>query len=540
VVDPGGAVTPDAVVLIQGDHIRAVGPAAQVKVPEGARRVAVPGKWIVPGLVDAHVHFFQSGGLYTRPDAFDLRGTRTYAEEQRRLKADLDATFARTLHCGVTAVADLGGPFWNFEVRDLAARSPRAPRVAVTGPLISTVSREALDLGDPPIVRCTSPEEARALVRREAEKRPDFIKIWYVVTAQEPVEKGRPVVEATVAEAHRLGLRVAVHATQLQAAKNALEAGADILVHSVDDAEVDEAFLRLAKARNALYIPTLIVSENYLRVATGRLALSQEELAWGDPFVTGTLFDLAHLPEASLSPRLKRLREQPPALPDGDLLARNLLKVHRAGIAVALGTDAGNIGTLHGASVFPELARMEAAGLTPLEVLRSATLGGARVLGREKELGRVAPGFLADLLILDADPLASTRNLSKLHRIFRGGEQLEPAAILPDGPEALAQRQLNAYNARDLEAFLRPYAPDVEILDLEGRVLRKGHEAFRTVYGELFQKHPQLHCELVKRMVLGDWVVDEERITGRGPEPLRAVALYEVKGGRIQKVRFLR
>lgn len=540
VVDPGGVATPDAVVLLQGERILKVGPRYQVKVPEGATLIDAKGKWITPGLVDSHVHFFQSGGLYTRPDVFDLRGKRPYAQETRLVKEGLDATFARTLRCGVTSVADVGGSFWNFEVRERAAKNIHAPRVAITGPLISTVSREALDLGDPPIVRCATAEEARALVRKEAERKPDFIKIWYVVTAQEPVEKGLPVVTATVQEAHRLGLRVAVHATQLQAAKNALEAGADILVHSVDDAEVDDAFLKLAKARNAVYIPTLIVSENYARAATGQLALTREELAWADPYVIGTLFDLAHLPEAQLPPRLKRLRENPPPIQINPNLAKNLLRVHRAGISVALGTDAGNIGTLHGASIFPELARMEAAGLTPLEVLRSATLGGAKIMGREKELGRIAPGYLADLLILDADPLISSRNLSHIHRILRAGELLDPTALIPDDPEALAQRQLNAYNARDLEAFLAPYAAEVEVLDLEGKVLRKGHEAFRKSYGDMFEKNPKLHCELLQRMVLGNWVIDEERVTGRGPEPIHAAAIYEVKEGKILRVRFLR
>jgi hypothetical protein len=333
---------------------------------------------------------------------------------------------------------------------------------------------------------------------------------------------------------------VAVHATELAAAEVALTLGADILVHSVMDVDLDDELLRLARARRAIYVPTLIVSENYRRVATSQLSLGAEELAWGDPFVTGTLFDVAHLPAEAIPPRVRDLRDKMAPIEPNPVLARNLLKVQRAGIPIALGTDAGNVGTLHGAAVFPELARMEAAGLTPIEVLRAATIGGAQVMGRARELGRVAPGFLADLLVLDADPTATVRNLSRIYRIVRGGEILDPATLAPDGPEALAQRQLNAYNARDVDAFVAAYHPDVEIRDLDGKIVVQGREAFRKVYAARFAKSPKLHCQLVKRIVLGAYVVDEERVTGIGPEPVHAAAIYEFKDGLIARARFLR
>ncbi len=540
VVDPGGATTRDAVVLLQGERILRVGTRARVRIPAGATVVNADGKWVIPGLIDAHVHFFQSGGLYTRPDSFDFSSARPYAEEYRAIHQGIDTLLLRTLRCGVTSVADVGGPLWNFEVRARANASRRAPRVVVTGPLVSTVARPALDLGDPPIVRCASPDEARALVRKEAAQRPDFIKIWYVVTPEETVAKGKPVVAAAIDEAHRLGLRAAVHATELAAAKIALSLGAEILVHSVMDVDVDDEFIALASAHHAIYIPTLIVSENYQRVATGQLTLSPEELAWGDPFVTGTLFDVAHLSANAVPPRVRDLRVSAKPIERNPVLARNLMRVQRAGITVAMGTDAGNIGTLHGASVFPELARMEEAGLSPLEALRTATVGGAQVMGRPRELGRVAPGFLADLLVLDADPALSTRNLSHIHRIIRGGVVLDPSALAPDEPEALAQRQLNAYNAHDLDAFVAVYAPDVEIRDLDGKIVVEGREPFRKLYAERFARSPQLHCELVKRMVLGSFVIDEERVTGAGPAPIHAAAIYEIKDGLIARVRFLR
>src|SRR5207249_7644844 len=153
VVDGANAPIPDAVVLVRGDRIEAVGARAQVALPKGITIVDGRGKWVVPGLIDAHVHFFQSASPYTRPDVIDLRALRPYEREIALLKAALPRTFARYLTCGVTSVVDVGGPFWNFDVRDAAARTALAPRVAVAGPLVSTVARPELDIGDPPIVK---------------------------------------------------------------------------------------------------------------------------------------------------------------------------------------------------------------------------------------------------------------------------------------------------------------------------------------------------------------------------------------------------
>src|SRR5438552_17593928 len=145
----GAAPRPDAVLVVEGDRITAVGSRAEVALPKGVRIVDGRGKWVMPGLVDAHVHFFQSGGAYTRPDVIDLRAHRPYEQEIAGIKQRLGQTFARYLLCGVTSVVDAGGPMWNFEVREAAARTLLAPRVAVAWPLVSTVARPQLDLADP-------------------------------------------------------------------------------------------------------------------------------------------------------------------------------------------------------------------------------------------------------------------------------------------------------------------------------------------------------------------------------------------------------
>src|SRR3954470_21851928 len=135
--DAAHAAMPDATVLVRGDRIVAVGPSATTKVPDGATRIDGKGRWLIPGMIDGHVHFFQSGNLYTRPDVADFNAVMPYAKEVARNQARLPATFKVWLASGVTSVIDVGGPFWNFQVRDAANSSDAAPRVATTGPLIS-------------------------------------------------------------------------------------------------------------------------------------------------------------------------------------------------------------------------------------------------------------------------------------------------------------------------------------------------------------------------------------------------------------------
>lgn len=132
--ESGKAVDPDQTVIISADRIEALGPTASTAVPAGAQVIDGSGKWLIPGLTDAHVHFFQSANPYTRPDAANLTGVVPYASEFARNKARLPATFKVWIASGVTSVVDVGGPMWNFEVRDAAHAAAIAPEVAVAGP----------------------------------------------------------------------------------------------------------------------------------------------------------------------------------------------------------------------------------------------------------------------------------------------------------------------------------------------------------------------------------------------------------------------
>jgi imidazolonepropionase-like amidohydrolase len=424
------AVAPDSTVIIEGERIRAVGPARSTPVPKGAQVIDGKGKWVIPGLVDSHVHFFQSGNLYTRPDVADFNRWMPYAKEVARNQARLPETFKVWLASGVTSVVDVGGPFWNFEVRDAAARSAAAPRVHVAGPLISMVDRVKLDLGDPPIIKITSPEEARALVRRELARKPDYIKVWYIHRKDDDLAAQEAIVRATAEEAHAAGVRLAVHATELVVAKSALRVGADFLVHSVDDEPVDDEFIALARRNHALYCPTLFVTMGYRYALSNTWQPTEAERRLADPQILAAMHDLDRIPKDMIPERVAKLMAAPPEVTVSKVALDNLRKVRDAGIPVAMGTDAGNIGTLHGPSVFREMELMAQAGLAPLEVLRSATVGGAMAMGMSREIGTIEAGKLADLVILDADPLADIANASRIRLTFKGGRALAPPKLM--------------------------------------------------------------------------------------------------------------
>ncbi len=428
--EPSAAVARDQTIVIAEGRIRAVGPASTIAIPQGARRIEAQGRWIIPGLVDSHVHFFQSGNLYTRPDAADFNAVMPYANEVERNKARLPVTFRIWLASGVTSVVDIGGPFWNFDVRDAAATSPAAPRVAIAGPLLSMVDRVKLDLGDPPIIKVASPEESRALVRRELERKPDFIKVWFIHRIGDDLAAQEAIVKAAGDAAHAAGVRLAVHATELVTAKAALRAGADFLVHSVEDQAVDAEFLALMKKNHAIYCPTLFVTMGYRYALSGTWQPTQEEIRLADPEILAAMDDLRKMPKEAIPERVGLMMKSPPAAKVSAIALDNLRKVWDAGITVAMGTDAGNIGTLHGPSVFREMELMTHAGLTPLEVLRSATWNGAKVMGLDRAGGAIEPGRLADLVILDADPVASVANLSHARWVVKGGVVFDPAQLM--------------------------------------------------------------------------------------------------------------
>ncbi|MGH8251948.1 MAG: amidohydrolase family protein [Steroidobacteraceae bacterium] len=428
--DAAKAADPGSTVVIREGRIVQVGPADSIELPDGATVIDGRGKWVVPGLVDAHVHFFQSGNIYTRPDVMDFNAVVPYAQEVARNKARLDATFKVWLASGVTGVVDIGGPYWNFEVRHRARETAAAPRMAVAGPLISMVERPQLDLGDPPIVRIDSAEASRALAARMLERDADYIKVWFIHQQGDDLAAQEAIVKAAGDAAHAAGKKLAVHATELLVAKAALRAGADLLVHSVFDAPVDDEFIALAKRNKLLYCPTLFVMHGYPLALSNQWKATPEEASRADPEILAAMDDLNEIPAEKLPERVAKVMAAKPQPAPPKVAMDNLRKLADAGITIVMGTDAGNIGTLHGPSIHREMRMMVESGLTPLEVLRSATTNGAMALGRAEDLGEISAGKLADLVVLDADPLAEVGNLARVHRTIKDGVVYDPEALM--------------------------------------------------------------------------------------------------------------
>jgi len=436
VINPAdGKLLPNATVVIDGDKIERVAIGKQDAASLG-KQIECVGKFILPGYIDTHIHFFQSGDLFTRPDGTDLNNIRPYKDEVAWVKSHVNDVFARYLRSGVTSIVDVGGPFWNFEVRKTANQTQKAPRVAVAGPLISSVSREKLDLGDPPIVKIDTPEQAREFVKKLAEQKPDLVKIWYIVDKDHAVESFRPIVRATIEESHAHKIRVAVHATELETARAAVEEGADVLVHSVTDKPVDDAFVKLLKDRHTILCPTLVVFERYGRTFSHQLNLTPEEQMWGNPEVIASL-DVTKIPQDKLPQRIKDALAKP-----DEALSRikktyevalpNLKKLEDAGVTIAAGTDAGNIGTIHGPALFREFQLMKEAGLTPMQILQCATGNAAKLFGGDTgaHIGQVAPGFFADLVILNSNPLDDIAHASDIDMVIKNGVVYPADSIL--------------------------------------------------------------------------------------------------------------
>ena len=428
----------------------------------------------------------------------------------------------------------------SYTLRDEHHDGWSAPNIFITGPLVSTYQPEAFALPDAPIVKVTSAEEARALVQKQLPYSPDLIKVWYIVLPGQTAQENFEIVQATVEEAHQHRLPVAVHATQLLTAKLALKAGADILVHSVDE-PVDQEFVDSLVRKQVPLVPTLTVEQHYIETFLQQKAFSAQDFALANPYTLGSLMDTWHLENAGLD----RMQEVASMLEErleksNGIRAANLKRLYDAGAIIATGTDAGNIGTQHASSYLDEMLAMQDAGMSNLGVLRASTINGAKVLDNYPVLGAVQEGSMADVILLSGNPLDSLHSLAKPKYVVKGGALYHTDSLAVPSPADLAQQQLNAYNAGDIDAFLEPYADDVEIYSFPDILLTKGKENMRPNYASMFAGIPDLHCELKSRLVQGDTVIDQEFITGLpNNETAAAIAIYKIENGKIAKVYFI-
>jgi imidazolonepropionase-like amidohydrolase len=429
-VDPRVSTsTPDAIIVISNGRIACAGARSACRVSIGARIVDLAGKFVTAGLVDAHVHFSQTGWVDARPDAIDLRSELAYDSTVAALQQN-PAPFDRAWLCsGVTAVFDVGGFPFTMPMARAHEANPMAPRMAAAGPLL-TSRAHWLNL---PFIQQFVPMSSDSLIRSAvsgiARMGSSAIKVWYLQVPEAERAHAKAMLMVAGAESKRVGKPLIVHATQLPRAKEALEAGAKVLVHSVETAEIDDEFITAAKRNGTVVIPTLTVMEGYGDVGLGRSPAHRYPLECVDGVTRAKLE--RSLPEPLRSPLAVVVTPGSLWVRQRATMEVNLRKMRDAGIPIAMGTDAGNPGTAHGPSIYREMEAMQAAGMTAREVLLSSTLIAARAMGREPDLGSIDAGKLGDLTIFNADPGANIFNARQVHGVVRGGVYHERAQLLP-------------------------------------------------------------------------------------------------------------
>jgi len=430
VIDGTGRSIAAATVVVTGDRIACVGSTADCPVPAGATRVDATGRFITPGLVDAHVHFSQTGWVDGRPDGLSAPALYPYAETARSLRANPQRWYRTYLCTGITAVYDVGGHPWTTQLPGTAEGDSMAPHVRAAGPLITHAGPPALNV-DAEIytfLPMASSADVQASVATLKAMGAQAVKVWYLA----PQPARREELDARMmdvgAAARAAGLDLIVHATGLREAKVALRAGAVLLVHSVEDQPVDEEFLRLLSANRAVYAPTLIVGRNATR-ANVAIGLGQR-VSIDDP---GRCVDAATVakidnvePLRALIPEDRRsidaaFRRLEAVGARVALMGANLQRVHASGNTIVVATDAGNPLTLHGPSIYNEMEAMQAAGIPATDILVMATRNGARAMGRERDFGTLEAGRMADLLVLTEDPRADVRAFRSLTHVMRAG-----------------------------------------------------------------------------------------------------------------------
>ena len=359
----GGSPLKDAVVTVRGDRIVAVGRMGDVPIPTGTLVRNVRGTTILPGFINAHVH------------------TDTLA--QSALKGWTRA--------GVTTVRDLGGPraLMLQRRRAVAARNDAAyPRLLVAGPIITVPGGHPIPvygLSDE-VLTVRGADDARAKVTALLDAGANVIKI--AVSGRTDVrwpELSNAEIQAITTVAHARGVRVAAHIDRAAALQRAVESGIDDAAHMPRD-RMSDAVIRLMVKRNVALIPTIDVYE----------ALAEERGA-GAEWRRTTL----------------------PVMQD------NLRRFVAARGTVALGDDLGNPGVALGMPI-AEIRHWLAAGLSPMQVIVAATQGSAQVCGLADRLGTVRPGMLADLLVVNGDPLIDIAALGRVALVVHNGAIIAP------------------------------------------------------------------------------------------------------------------
>ncbi len=421
----GGSIT-NSKILIRDGRIEAIG-GEELETPENAEVIDLSGKFITPGLVDAHVHFSQTGFFDGRPDALDIRDTLCFDSLQVRLKRNPSPYLESYLRSGVTAVYDVGGFEWTVDLQKTVEANLNAPHVAAAGPLLTPFPQDRLDIFNVPpsrqMLALTSPEFGKEYVQKNTALGSTGIKIWSI-NLQDSIFMQS--LRAVAAEIPLQGNQLIVHATDLDQAKEAIRLGAKVLVHSVDDQLVDEEFIQLAKESSVILCPTLVVVPGYsiaFKSLQGEFPLNDPNQVV-DPETRNLLnasqsFFKYFQGQEKFEDMIKSIEETDEKLKS--IMYGNLKLLYEAGITIALSTDAGNPGTLHGISVYDELEAMQKAGIPAKDLIPMATQNGARAMRRLDDFGTLEVGKMADLIILEKDPSLDASHFRSISHVMRGG-----------------------------------------------------------------------------------------------------------------------
>lgn len=410
----GGKPVKDANIIIRDGKIACAG---KCDVPEGMDFVNADGLWVTPGLIDAHVHFSQTGWADGRPDALDLRAQYPY-EQTIAENHHHPERFAHSYLCsGVTGVFDVGGYTWTTDLAQRFVNDTSTPHVSAAGPLLSTLDHWLNLPAERQFIFLKDEAAAKDGVHYLAAHGSKAVKVWYI-------NENVAGINAAGKEAEAAKLPMIVHATELAGAKTAVRAGAKLLVHSVWDMPIDDEFIALLKEHGTILSPTLTVARGYVRMFQS--VASRTPPSIDDP---NHCVDAATLKKvestASLDASLVKtaqleLRNDRTTKLE-EIAAANLKKLVDAGIPIATGTDAGNPLTLHGPAIYAEMDAMQAAGMTPMQVIVASTATAARAAGFDDVTGTLVKGKDADLLILSADPTQDVGNFRRIRYVVRGG-----------------------------------------------------------------------------------------------------------------------
>jgi len=367
--DGKGKLWTNAIVIVEGDRIRNVTTDASA-IPAGAETIDLSKYTGLPGLIDVHTHMT----IYTdetpgEPMLKQLTNNPPAVEVFLARKGAL-----RTLEAGVTTVRDLGADqYMDIAMRDLINRGEMiGPRMFVVGYGLNVTSTPYKPGINPPAggIADGVPEVLRA-VRQQIAAGADLIKMYASTGTDDDVTGFQTYnyeeIKAAVDAAHKFGKKIAIHSYGPDGARDAVRAGTDSLEHATD---MDDATIQEMAKRGTFYVPTIDHNLYYLD--------NWQKISYANGFQEKT--------KAFIERNLETAR-----------------KAHKAGVKFAMGSDA--IYTMFGQNT-RELGWFVKAGMTPEQALRTATTNAAELLGKEKELGAVAPGYFADLVAVEGDPLA--------------------------------------------------------------------------------------------------------------------------------------